>query len=185
MPPALTYPGVYIQELSDGIPAIEGVPTSITAFIGRAERGPSDKPVLIHDFADYHERFGGIWAESTMIGADHLTSEWKYIPVRRLALYIEESLYRGTQWAVFEPNVEPLWVQVRFNVGAFMHKLFRKGALQGSNPGDAYFVKCGRDTMTQNDIDVGIISIEVGFAAVRPAEFVVIRIQQIARLPES
>lgn len=120
-----------------------------------------------------------------MIGADHLASEWKYIPVRRLALYIEESLYRGTQWAVFEPNVEPLWVQVRFNVGAFMHKLFRKGALQGSNPGDAYFVKCGRDTMTQNDIDVGIISIEVGFAAVRPAEFVVIRIQQIARLPES
>jgi phage tail sheath protein FI len=91
MPPALTYPGVYIQELSDGIPAIEGVPTSITAFIGRAERGPSDKPVLIHDFADYHERFGGIWAESTMIGADHLASEWKYIPVRRLALYAERS----------------------------------------------------------------------------------------------
>jgi uncharacterized protein len=119
-----------------------------------------------------------IWGSRTTAGSDHLSSKWKYVPVRRLALYIEESLYRGTKWAVLEPNDERLWAQMRLSVGAFMDSLFREGAFLGVKPGEAYFVKCGRETMTQNDIDVGIINIEVGFAAVRPAEFVVIRIQQ-------
>ena len=121
-----------------------------------------------------------VWGARTLRGADQLASEWKYIPVRRLALYIEESLYRGTQWVVFEPNDEPLWSQIRLNVGAFMHNLFRQGAFQGSSPRDAYFVKCDKDTTTQNDIDRGIVNILVGFAPLKPAEFVIIKISQIA-----
>ncbi len=121
-----------------------------------------------------------VWGARTLAGADQLASEWKYIPVRRTALFIEESLYRGTQWVVFEPNDEPLWAQIRLNVGAFMHDLFAKGAFQGTSPKDAYFVKCDKETTTQNDIDKGIVNILVGFAPLKPAEFVMIKIQQIA-----
>ncbi len=121
-----------------------------------------------------------LWGARTLEGADRLASEWKYVPVRRLALFIEESLYRGTQWVVFEPNDEPLWAQIRLNVGAFMHNLFRQGAFQGSTPRDAYFVKCDSETTTQNDINLGIVNILVGFAPLKPAEFVIIKISQIA-----
>lgn len=120
------------------------------------------------------------WGSRTMVGADTLASEWKYVPVRRLALNIEESLYRGTQFVVFEPNDEPLWAQIRLSVGSFMHNLFRQGAFQGSTPKDAYLVKCDRTTTTQADIDLGIVNILVGFAPLKPAEFVIIRIQQMA-----
>ncbi len=121
-----------------------------------------------------------VWGARTREGDDKLTSDWKYIPVRRLALFIEESLFRGTQWVVFEPNDEPLWAQIRLNVGAFMQNLFRQGAFQGSSPREAYFVKCDKETTTQNDIDLGIVNIVVGFAPLKPAEFVIIQIQQIA-----
>ena len=121
-----------------------------------------------------------VWGARTLAGADRIASEWKYLPVRRLALFIEESLYRGTQWVVFEPNDEPLWSQIRLNVGAFMHDLFRKGAFQGTSPRDAYFVKCDRETTTQSDINQGIVNILVGFAPLKPAEFVIIQIQQMA-----
>jgi len=122
-----------------------------------------------------------VWGARTMRGADQLADQWKYIPVRRLALYIEESLFRGTQWVVFEPNDEPLWAQIRLNVGAFMQDMFRKGAFQGSMPRDAYFVKCDGETTTQQDIDNGIVNIQVGFAPLKPAEFVILSIQQIVR----
>ena len=121
-----------------------------------------------------------VWGSRTLRGADQLADEWKYLPVRRTALFIEESLYRGTQWVVFEPNDEPLWSQIRLNVGAFMHGLFRQGAFQGQSPRDAYFVKCDKETTTQTDIDSGVVNIAVGFAPLKPAEFVVIRLQQIA-----
>jgi len=121
-----------------------------------------------------------VWGSRTWEGADALASEWKYIPVRRLALFIEESLYRGTQWVVFEPNDEPLWSQIRLNLGAFMQGLFRQGAFQGTTPRDAYFVKCDRETTTQADIDAGVVNIVVGFAPLKPAEFVVIKLQQMA-----
>jgi uncharacterized protein len=126
-----------------------------------------------------------VWGARTLVGADQLASQWKYLPVRRLALYIEESLYRGTQWVVFEPNDEPLWSQIRLNLGTFMHDLFRQGAFQGSTPGDAYFVHCDKETTTQSDIDRGIVNIIVGFAPLKPAEFVLIKIQQIARQAET
>jgi phage tail sheath protein FI len=121
-----------------------------------------------------------VWGARTLHGDNDRGSEWKYVPVRRLTLFIEESLYRGTQWVVFEPNDEPLWAQIRLNVGAFMQNLFRQGAFQGRSPREAYFVKCDRETTTQNDINLGIVNIHVGFAPLKPAEFVVIRIQQIA-----
>jgi phage tail sheath protein FI len=121
-----------------------------------------------------------IWGSRTLQGDDRLASEWKYIPVRRTALFIEESLYRGTQWVVFEPNDEPLWAQIRLNVGAFMHNMFRQGAFQGMTPKDAYFVKCDKETTTQNDINLGIVNVVVGFAPLKPAEFVIIKLQQMA-----
>jgi uncharacterized protein len=120
------------------------------------------------------------WGSRTLRGADLLADEYKYIPVRRTALYIEESLYRGLQWVVFEPNDEPLWAQIRLNAGAFMHNLFRQGAFQGSSPRDAYFVKCDKETTTQNDINLGIVNVVVGFAPLKPAEFVIIQLQQMA-----
>ena len=121
-----------------------------------------------------------VWGARTMQGNDELGSEWKYVPVRRTALYIEESLFRALKWVVFEPNDEPLWSEIRLNVGAFMHNLFRQHAFQGITPADAYFVKCDKETTTQNDINLGIVNIVVGFAPLKPAEFVVIQIQQMA-----
>lgn len=121
-----------------------------------------------------------VWGARTLRGADQFADDYKYVPVRRLALYLEESLYRGTQWVVFEPNDEPLWAQIRLNIGAFMQTLFRQGAFQGKSPQQAYFVKCDSETTTQNDINQGIVNIVVGFAPLKPAEFVVIQIQQMA-----
>ena len=121
------------------------------------------------------------WGARTMDGADAFASEYKYVPVRRLALFIEESLYRGLKWAVFEPNDEPLWSQIRLNVGAFMQDLFRKGAFAGSKPADAYFVRCDKETTTPNDQNLGVVNIWVGFAPLKPAEFVVLYLQQIAQ----
>jgi len=120
------------------------------------------------------------WGARTMDGADDIGSEWKYVPIRRLALFLEESLYRGTQWVVFEPNDEPLWARIRLNVGAFMNGLFRQGAFQGSTPNQAFYVKCDAETTTQADRNLGIVNIEVGFAPLKPAEFVILKIQQIA-----
>lgn len=121
-----------------------------------------------------------IWGARTCDGADDVGSQWKYLPVRRTALFIEESLRRGTQWIVFEPNDEPLWSSIRLNVGAFMNSLFRQGAFQGATPKDAYLVKCDSENNPQNDIDRGIVNILVGFAPLKPAEFVIIHIQQLA-----
>lgn len=120
------------------------------------------------------------WGARTLRGADQLADEYKYIPVRRLLLFMEETLYRNLQWVVFEPNDEPLWAQIRLNVGAFLNDLFRKGAFQGKAPKDAYFVKCDSETTTQTDINSGIVNIVVGFAPLKPAEFVIIKFQQIA-----
>lgn len=123
-----------------------------------------------------------VWGARTVYGADARASEWKYIPIRRLALMIEESLFRGTKWVVFEPNDEPLWAKIRQNVGAFMTTLFRQGAFQGSTPDKAFFVKCDGETTTAADRNQGVVNIEVGFAPLKPAEFVVLKIQQIPDL---
>ncbi|HWF08941.1 MAG TPA: phage tail sheath C-terminal domain-containing protein [Bryobacteraceae bacterium] len=125
--------------------------------------------------------FGNVvWGARTMQGADDFGSQWKYVPIRRTALYIESSLYNGTKWVVFEPNDETLWGQIRLNVGAFMQGLFLQGAFQGTTPQQAYFVKCDAENNPQPSIDLGIVNILVGFAPLYPAEFVVIQIQQMA-----
>ncbi len=126
--------------------------------------------------------FGNVvWGARTLRGNNEVGSEWKYVPVRRMALFLEETLYRSTKWVVFEPNDAPLWAQIRLNIGAFMQTLFLQGAFQGASPREAYFVKCDKETTTQTDIDNGIVNIVVGFAPLKPAEFVVIKIQQIAQ----
>lgn len=121
-----------------------------------------------------------VWGARTRDGADSAASEWKYLPVRRTALFLEESLYRGLQWVVFEPNDAPLWAQIRLNAGAFMNGLFRQGAFAGKSPREAYFVKCDAETTTQDDVNAGVVHILVGFAPLKPAEFVVISLQQMA-----
>ena len=97
-----------------------------------------------------------------------------------IALFIEESLRRGLQWTVFEPNDEPLWAQIRLTVGAFMNSLFRQGTFQGQTPQNAYFVKCDKETTTEDDIANGVVNVVVGFAPLKPAEFVIVQLQQAA-----
>ena len=121
-----------------------------------------------------------VWGARTLRGNDQVGSEWKYVPIRRLALFLESSLFQGTQWVVFEPNDERLWSQIRMNVGAFMQGLFLQGAFQGTTPQSAYFVKCDAENNPQSSINLGIVNILVGFAPLYPAEFVVIQIQQMA-----
>jgi uncharacterized protein len=115
------------------------------------------------------------WGARTLLGDDRQGSEWKYVPVRRMALYLEESIDRGLAWTVFEPNDEPLWVRIRAAVEAFMHGLFRHGAFQGTTPREAYFVRC--DGTTQSDIEAGAVDIAVGFAPLKPSEFVILKIR--------
>ena len=126
-----------------------------------------------------------VWGARTLVGADELSSDWKYVPVRRLALNIEEALFRGLQWVVFEPNDEPLWAQIRLAAGSFMQGLFRQGAFQGASPREAYLVKCDSETTTQADIDLGIVNVLVGFAPLKPAEFVIVSLRLLAGQSEA
>ncbi|MCB9744480.1 MAG: phage tail sheath family protein [Alphaproteobacteria bacterium] len=121
-----------------------------------------------------------VWGARTRAGDDRRASEWKYLPVRRLALFIEESLRQGTQWAVFQPNDEALWSQLRSSVDTFMSGLFAQGAFQGTKASEAYFVRCDSTTTTQADIERGVVNVTIGFAPVKPAEFVVLYLQQTA-----
>ena len=136
-------------------------------------------PLGLNCFRSFPVYGSVLWGARTLVGADAMTNQWKYVPVRRMALFLEESLFRGTKWVVFEPNDEPLWAAIRLNVGAFMQTYFLKGAFQGQTPKEAYFVKCDKETTTQTDIDNGIVNILVGFAPLKPAEFVVIQIEQL------
>ena len=118
-----------------------------------------------------------VWGTRTR--STRANPEWRYVPVRRTAIFIEESVYNGIQWAVFEPNDHRLWSSLRTNIDSFMNGLFRAGAFQGETANDAYFVRCGLgQTMTQDDIDRGMVIVLVGFAPLKPAEFVIVRIQQ-------
>jgi phage tail sheath protein FI len=186
-PPCGYVAGIYAStDASRGVwKAPAGTAASLSGVIGPdivindAENGFLN-PVAVNCIRGIHPYGTVIWGARTLQGNDEIGSQWKYVPVRRLALYIEESLYRGTQWAVFEPNDEPLWSSLRLNIGTFMQELFRKGAFQGQTPKDAYFVKCDDETTTQADINRGIVNVLVGFAPLLPAEFVVIQIEQMA-----
>jgi phage tail sheath protein FI len=119
-----------------------------------------------------------MWGARTLKGSDAQASDWKYIPVRRLAYYIEESVVRGIKWATFEPNDQALWAQIELSINAFMQALFTQGAFQGATPSTAYFVKCDNTTTTLADIKNGIVNIAIGFTPMHPAEFVILTIQQ-------
>ena len=124
-----------------------------------------------------------VWGARTLASGVPEAGEWRYVPVRRTALFLEESIERGLGWAVFEPNDEHLWQEVRDSVGGFVHELFRLGAFHGHSPSEACFVRCDRTTMTQREIDAGELVVLVGFAPIRPAEFVVLRIRPRALPP--
>lgn len=119
-----------------------------------------------------------VWGSRTLKGSDALSDDFKYIPIRRLANYMEESLLRGTKWAVFEPNDEPLWAQIRLSVGAFMADLFRQGAFQGSSAKDAYSVTCDASVNSATDMAQGVLNVVVSYAPLKPAEFVILYFQQ-------
>jgi phage tail sheath protein FI len=162
-----------------------GIDAQLVGVLGLAAKLTDNEngllnPLGVNCLRDFPVYGRVVWGARTLVGADQLASEWKYLAVRRMALFLEESLYRGTQWVVFEPNDEPLWAQIRLNIGAFLQNLFRQGAFQGRSPREAYFVKCDRETTTQTDINLGIVNILVGFAPLKPAEFVVIKLQQMA-----
>jgi phage tail sheath protein FI len=186
-PPCGFVAGIYAAtDASRGVwKAPAGIDASLTGALGLqynltdAENGQLNIQAIncLREFKVYGDV---VWGARTLQGNDQAGSEWKYVPIRRLALYIESSLYDGTQWVVFEPNDEPLWGQIRLNVGAFMQGLFLQGAFQGTTPQQAYFVKCDSENNPQPSIDQGIVNILVGFAPLYPAEFVVIQIQQMA-----
>jgi hypothetical protein len=139
----------------------------------------------INSFRDFPAHGPLLWGARTLAGSDAAASDWKYVPIRRLALFVEQSVERGTQWAIFEPNDEKLWAQIQLDVAAFLFGLFRQGAFQGQKPEDAYFVKCDSTTTTQKDVALGVVNILVGFAPLKPAEFVLITLQQMAQPPSA
>jgi phage tail sheath protein FI len=165
--------------------AAAGIDAALTGTAGLADNLTDDEngvlnQVGINALRSFPVYGRVVWGARTLRGADQAGDEYKYIPVRRTALFLEESLYRGLKWVVFEPNDEPLWAQIRLNIGAFLQSLFRQGAFQGTTPAQAYFVKCDKDTTTQTDISNGIVNIVVGFAPLKPAEFVIVQLQQMA-----
>ncbi|HEX3140744.1 MAG TPA: phage tail sheath C-terminal domain-containing protein [Rhizobacter sp.] len=162
-----------------GVEAVLNGVVQLDTKLTDAENGVLN-PLAINCLRSFPVYGGVAWGARTLVGADQMASEWKYVPIRRLALMLEESLFRGTKWVVFEPNDEPLWAKIRLNVGAYMNSLFRQGAFQGATPKEAFFVKCDGETTNQDDRNKGIVNIQVGFAPLKPAEFVVISIQQIA-----
>jgi uncharacterized protein len=121
-----------------------------------------------------------VFGARTSVSANPSFQQWKYVPVRRMALFLEQTLYASLGWVVFEPNDEPLWNAIKSSIESFMLGLFRQGAFQGDSPSDAFQVKCDKQTTTQDDINNGIVNIVVAFAPLKPAEFVIIQIAQLA-----
>ncbi|OEE67131.1 phage tail protein [Enterovibrio norvegicus FF-33] len=182
--PSGTIAGLYARKDTEaGIwTAAAGITASLRNVIGFNHALTNNEIGQLNPIGLNCLRNGGIsgniaWGARTLRGANELASEWTYIPVRRTALFIEESLFRGLQWAVFQPNDEPLWSEIRIAVGNFMQGLFRQGAFQGTAPEQAFRVKCDAETTTQANIDAGVVNVLVGFAPLKPAEFVVVSLQ--------
>jgi phage tail sheath protein FI len=185
LPPSGYIAGLYARiDASRGVwKAPAGTEASLNGVVGlAAELSDVQHGILNPVGVDVIRRFPGSGIVS--FGARTVTSdpEWRYVPVRRTAIMLRVSIYNGIQWAVFEPNDEPLWAQLRMNIGAFMTTLFRQGAFQGSTPSQGFFVKCDGETTTQADIDAGVVNVLVGFAPLKPAEYIVVKISQKAGL---
>jgi phage tail sheath protein FI len=192
--PSGTVAGIFAEtDLNRGVwKAPAGIEAAMQGVLGLSLGGSADpgtltdaesgllNPAGINSLRKFPTTGNVVWGARTLKGADVLASDWKYIPVRRLACYIEESVVRGIKWATFEPNNQALWAQIELSVNAFMQTLFRQGAFQGTTPPQAYFVKCDSTTTTPADMENGVVNIVIGFAPIRPAEFVILYIQQIA-----
>jgi uncharacterized protein len=186
LPPSGYVTGIYAR--TDGSRGVFKAPAGTEAGVGGAlapYRQISDaeqdslNPVMVNAIRTVPNSGLVVWGART-IGSD---ASWRYVPVRRMAIFLRVSIYYGIQWAVFEPNDEPLWAELRLNIRAFMLTQFRAGAFQGSKPDDAFFVKCDSSTTTQQDIDNGVVNILVGFAPLKPAEFVVLKLSQKVNQP--
>jgi phage tail sheath protein FI len=181
IPPSGHMLGVYARtDIERGVhkaPANEVV-RGITGLRRKVNKEQQDilnpYPVNLNVIRDFRDNNRGIRA----YGARVITSDpdWKYVNVRRLLIFIEASVERGLQWVVFEPNSEPLWARVQRVVSNFLTVVWRNGALEGTKPEEAFFVRCDRTTMTQTDIDNGRLIVQVGVAPMKPAEFVIVRI---------
>ncbi len=181
--PGGTMAGIYAR--TDAQSGVWNAPAGTSASLGgvtKLEHNTTDaedgvlNPLAINCLRNFPLYGAVCWGARTLAGADAMADDFKYIPVRRLALYIEESLIRGTQWAVFEPNAEPLWAQLRLTVGAFLQGLWQQGAFFGSTTSEAYWVIC--DATNNPPSQTQFVNITIGFAPERPAEFIVIAIQQ-------
>lgn len=184
-PPSGFVAGIYAR--TDAKRGVWKTPAGTETSVGGAVGLVTDLTDIQHGNLNKHKKsicvirkFPG--AGIVLWGGRTLSSdpEYKYISVRRMAIMLRVSIYNGIQWAVFEPNDEELWSQLRLNIGSFMMTLFRQGAFQGSTASQAFFVKCDSETTTQADIDLGIVNVLVGFAPLKPAEFVVVKISQKA-----
>jgi hypothetical protein len=173
------------EAVIDGVAGLAGFGGSRTSAITRAEQ--TRLQALGVNVIRPPDVTAGptVWGARTLAGADHLSSDWKYVPVRRLASFIEHSLERSLAWAADEPNGEPVWAEARRLADTLMTDLFQRGAVQGVTPREAFVVRCDASTMTQDDIDNGRLVMEVGMAPLRPAEFVILRIGAWTRRPEN
>ncbi|HEU4389786.1 MAG TPA: phage tail sheath subtilisin-like domain-containing protein, partial [Blastocatellia bacterium] len=185
LPPSGYVAGLYAR--TDGKRGVWKAPAGTEANVGGAvgllkEITDAEQDILNPIGANVIRRFPAsglvIWGARTL--ATQSDPEYRYVPVRRTAIFLEQSIYNGIQYAVFEPNDDPLWASLRLNINAFMLLQFRAGAFQGRTPSEAFFVKVDKTTTTQADIDAGIVNIIVGFAPLKPAEFVVLKLTQKA-----
>jgi phage tail sheath protein FI len=195
LPPSGTVAGVFARtDLNRGVwKAPAGLETTTVNTLGVVESGKMTdlrQGVLNKVGVNCLREFPGsgtvvFGARTLVVSNPALKDQWGYVPVRRMALFLEQTLYTNLGWVVFEPNAEPTWTAIRNSIEAFMLGLFRQGAFQGTKPSEAFQVKCDDQTTTQDDINKGMVNIVVAFAPLKPAEFVIVKIAQLAGQPQA
>jgi uncharacterized protein len=189
LPPSGSVAGIYARiDTKRGVwKAPAGLETSVLNTTGVVDEGRMTdmrqgtlNPIGVNVLRSFPGAGTVIWGARSTVTDNSAFQQWRYVPVRRTALFIEQSLIRNLGWVVFEPNDVPLWSAIRLSIENFMLSLFRQAAFQGATPSQAFLVKCDKTTTTQTDIDLGIVNIVVGFRPLKPAEFVIIKIAQLA-----
>ncbi|MDD5034277.1 MAG: phage tail sheath subtilisin-like domain-containing protein [Methylococcaceae bacterium] len=191
IPPSGFVAGIYSRtDQNRGVwKAPAGLETNILNATGVTDRGQMNdqqqgklNQVAVNCIRSFPGNGTVVFGARTLVGNDDNPTfqQWRYVPVRRMALFIEQTLFNNLKWVIFEPNDEPLWIAIRTSIERFMLSLYRQGAFQGSSPSQAFQVKCDNTTTTQDDIDNGIVNIIVAFAPLKPAEFVIVKIAQLA-----
>jgi phage tail sheath protein FI len=194
LPPGGFVAGVYARtDTNRGVwKAPAGLETTVLGTTGVVARGRMTdprqgvlNPLGVNALRDFPGVGTVIFGARTLVTANPAFQQSRYVPVRRMTLFIEQTLYRNLGWVVFEPNDEPLWVAIRISIETFLLGLFQQGAFQGATPRQAFQVKCDATTTTQADIDNGIVNIVVAFAPLKPAEFVIVKIAHLAGQSQS